>query len=98
MHHNFLTLINKGGPLCTIQRLKPYAINCFQALVSVSTCAATPGAVRGGDGGCAVVRGNRPYIRQREVPVGGVLRTSTRPMLNLRSLLILLLLLLLSVA
>jgi len=41
MHHCFPTLINGEAPLCAIQRLKPYAINCFQSLLSVSTCGGT---------------------------------------------------------
>jgi len=41
MHHYFPTLVNWGAPLCAIQRLQAYAINCFQVLLSTSTCAAT---------------------------------------------------------
>jgi len=33
MHHHFLTLINGGGPLCTLQRLKPV---CDTLLSSVA--------------------------------------------------------------
>ena len=34
MHQYFPTLINGGASLCAIQRLKPYAMNCFQVLLS----------------------------------------------------------------
>jgi hypothetical protein len=42
MHHCFFTLMNGGGLLCTISRLKAKFDKPFEDLLSNSTCTATP--------------------------------------------------------
>jgi hypothetical protein len=44
MRHYFPTLLNGGGPLCAIQRLRPYAMTAFELCFQIQVAALHEGA------------------------------------------------------